>query len=507
MPKKLSESNATRRRWLITLFDNSQQPLPNITITPSTDILITKGDGTQVAGGGTWTECTGANLGHGVYTYQALAAEMDTLGQIKIRVTKAGINLYLGYVEIEDEIQAVDQNDAVAGGMSNLDTTVSSRAAPGAAMNLAASAIGSGTFAAGAITTAAFAAGAISVTVAPNLDAAVSSRAAPGAAMTLQNGSIVHATFGAGAIDSTVAPNLDAAVSSRAAPGAAMTLTTGAIVSSSFAAGAITANAITDGSITAAKFAASAITSTVAPNLDAAVSSRMAAGAQVTPADGSITAAKFGAGAINSTVAPNLDTNVGSRAAPGDQMNLAASAITSAKFGAGAITSTVVADGFLTGAKIGAGAIGSTQAPNLDVAVSTRAAPGAAMNLASAAISASTFAANAIASGALDATALAAIGASSLQTALSAPNAPSGSLGDAVAVTMALVTGNYALDTVTYSGTQISGGRIRLWRSASAMGTPTSGAGLGTQGEFAAFQVTGTVSGSQVTFWTVKRIL
>lgn len=65
----------------------------------------------------------------------------------------------------------------------------------------------------------------------------------------------------------------------------------------------------------------------------------------------------------------------------GSITTLADGAVTAAKIGTGAITSAKFAAGAIASGTIGAGAITSTEAPNLDVAVSTRAAPGAAMTI------------------------------------------------------------------------------------------------------------------------------
>ena len=91
---------------------------------------------------------------------------------------------------------------------------------------------------------------------------------------------------------------------------------------------------------------------TLLPRLDADVTSRLA------PA---VAGRTLGVGLLGH-VALDLDNLVGQI----DAVDNSSNAFTSAKF----------ADGFLTGTKIGAGAIGATQAPNLDVAVSSRLAPG-----------------------------------------------------------------------------------------------------------------------------------
>ena len=99
-------------------------------------------------------------------------------------------------------------------------------------------------------------------------------------------------------------------------------------------------------------------------------------------------------------------------AAPGDSMNLAANAVSAAAIATGAIdadalaantiTAAKIATDAITSAKIAAGAITSSEAPNLDAAISTRAAPGDNMGLSANAVSTTS-----VATGAIDADALA----------------------------------------------------------------------------------------------------
>lgn len=129
----------------------------------------------------------------------------------------------------------------------------------------------------------------------------------------------------------------------------------------------------------------------------------------------------------SSLVSGRIDASVGAVASGAiDATAIASGALTAAKFGAAAITSTVLADDAITAAKIAADAIGSSElaasAANeiadalldralsghatsgtagealgrLDVAVSTRAAPGAAMDLIEDALDASAVATSAV---------------------------------------------------------------------------------------------------------------
>jgi hypothetical protein len=250
-----------------------------------------------------------------------------------------------------------------------LDAAISSRAAPGAAMALASP-------------------------YDARLDVAVSSRAAPGAAMTLtaaERDSVGTAIWsrpttegGAGTfgerirtnLDATIssrpsgadwtatrASYLDAAISSRAAPGAAMTLTAGE------------RDAIWNTAIPATP-AAGSYGERVKNNLDATISSR---------ADG---AAYTAARAAN---LDNLDALISSRAAPGAAMDLVAGAKTAIWNEAIPATPTAGSygeriknnlDATISSRPSGADWT-ATRASYLDAAISSRAAPGAAMSLAS----------------------------------------------------------------------------------------------------------------------------
>lgn len=207
--------------------------------------------------------------------------------------------------------------------------------------------------------------------------------AVAGDAMTLANGAIVAATFGAGAIDAAAVKD-------------------GAIDAATFAAGAIDAAAIKDAAIDNATFAADVGSTALATNpvaqaagkgawnsltadhavansfgalvklnLDATIGSRAAPGALMGLADNAITAAKIDAAAIGAAEAPalaNLDAAVSSRAVAGDAMALVNGAVSAAAIATAAIDADAIA----------AAAIGASEAPNLDVALSSRSSHSAA---------------------------------------------------------------------------------------------------------------------------------
>ncbi len=203
--------------------------------------------------------------------------------------------------------------------------------------------------------------------------------------INLGTGTIVAATFGAGAITSTVAPNLDAAVSSRMAT---YTQPTG-FLAATFPSGTIanTTN-ITAGTVTNATNVTNLtnaptvgdFTSTMKLSLNAATP-------VVTLAAGSITTVTFAAGAINSTVAPNLDVAVSTRLA-----TTSYTAPDNTGIGVAATASVAAATNIGTNGSA-LTAIGDARMANLNATISSRgtANPGDAMTLATAAITDTTF--------------------------------------------------------------------------------------------------------------------
>lgn len=98
-----------------------------------------------------------------------------------------------------------------------------------------------------------------------------------------------------------------------------------AITSAKFAANAIDATAIAANAITSAKIAAAAITSTQAPNLDAAITTR----SSHTASDvwGIAVPGAFGAGTAGNILGNRVDVAVSTRASPGAAMALTAAAV------------------------------------------------------------------------------------------------------------------------------------------------------------------------------------
>lgn len=256
------------------------------------------------------------------------------------------------------------------------------------------------------------------------------------------------------AVDARIMANLDVLVSSRLAPATAgrtlaigigghagvdFTNKVGQLATGDFADGFLTNVKIADNAISAAKIAAGAITSTQAPNLDVAVSTRLAPGgtlATVTnvnqlggsaaglsglnnmfnadenyaqaelnilgyvggnllgnvngtvklaqnglDGDTSFTGLQTIVAGMQSTIGTNLDAAVSSRLAPtvaGRTLDVAATGEAGVDLSNvnGTLDAGEIGTDAITGSKIAAGAITSSEAPNLDAAVSSRLAPG-----------------------------------------------------------------------------------------------------------------------------------
>ncbi len=222
-------------------------------------------------------------------------------------------------------------------------------------------------------------------TIGTNLDAAVSSRATnAGAASSVWNTSVPGA-FGSG----TAGYNLDVAVSTRAVTGAAMTLANDAITASVVAASAV-----------------------------AEIQSGLATSSAVAAVAGDVWGVAlpgaYGAG----TAGANLGVAVSTRAAAGDAMTLAVNAVNAASIATDAVTE--IQSGLATASALASiasdvqatpgavwdvatsehttsGTFGEFLSVRLDAAVSTRAAPGAAMTLEPNALTANALAADAVA--------------------------------------------------------------------------------------------------------------
>jgi len=188
---------------------------------------------------------------------------------------------------------------------------------------------------------------------------------------------ITATKIAAGAIGVSEAPNLDAAITSRAVAGDSMALTTAAI------------NLIWDELISEARVAASygqrikdavgldTLTAARVGNLDNAdvlTSSRAAPGALMGLVADAITAAKIATGAIGSD---EFAQAAADKVWASATRNLTALGFTlgTSDFAAAFLTAALIATDAITAAKIAAGAIGASEAPNLDVAISSRATP------------------------------------------------------------------------------------------------------------------------------------
>lgn len=80
-----------------------------------------------------------------------------------------------------------------------------------------------------------------------------------------------------------------------------------------------------------------------------------------------------------------------------------------------------------------------------------------------------------------------------------------GSVADGIAIAAGLLQGNFFMDNTAHDANGQTSARMRIWRSAAAMGTPTPGA-AGLEGAFAAFLVTTTYSGpNKIATHTVAR--
>lgn len=324
---KLNETTAARRRILFYMVDATDGSTPETGLTfAASDIKISKNNAAEANSAGTVTE-----IGGGVYSYEATAGEVDTLGDLSVRCTKAGTARQF---PAAGQVLSADLYDAVRLGLTAL---------PNAAAE-----------AAGGLYTRGSGAGQIN----QNANGQVDSRT-----VAMSNNVVTAAAIATDAIDAdAIADNaIDAG-----------SIATGAITNTKFAAGAIDATVVADNTIDAGAIATGAITSTkfAAGAIDSA--------AIATDAIGSAELSAAAANKIRDTIlsdattfaGANINATISSRAVPGDQMNLVNGAITTAKFAAGAIDATVVADntidagaiaaGAITSAKFAAGAIDST---------------------------------------------------------------------------------------------------------------------------------------------------
>jgi hypothetical protein len=274
----------------------------------------------------------------------------------------------------------------------HLDVDVSTRAVPGDAMDLVAQAVDANALDVTAVAeiadgvwdealaghTSAGSAGQAQ----NRLDATISSRAAPGAQMDLVNDALDSASLAASAVaemadgvwDELLAGHaaagsageaqarVDVAVSTRSAPGAQMALTPSAVAG--VADGVWDeplAGHLTVGSTGKALQDAGAVSD---PNVIAAAVWDKSAAAHTTPG-------------TMGQLENRLDANISTRAAPGDPMALQANSVNAtsiATAGANKIRDTILSDAT------------PFQGARIDAAISSRAAPGAAMDLVAGAV-------------------------------------------------------------------------------------------------------------------------
>lgn len=197
---------------------------------------------------------------------------------------------------------------------------------------------------------------------------------------------ITAASIATGAITASEAPalaNLDVAVSTRSVPGDAMDLVVDAVDASALATSAVSeiqSGLATSAGLSAIALAVAAVqadTDDLQTRLPATLTGSGRIRAQVEGVDANaIDASAIAAGAIGASEAPalaNLDVAVSTRSAPGDAMDLVANAVDAAALATDAV------------AEVQAGLATSAQ-------VATRAAPGDPMDLVSDAVRAATVA-------------------------------------------------------------------------------------------------------------------
>jgi hypothetical protein len=90
-------------------------------------VTVSKNGGAFASGTGTVTQ-----VGNGLYFYEIAASEIDTLGFVAIRATATGARDFVASFQVV----SCDFYDVNALGLSRIDATITSRAAPGAAMTL-----------------------------------------------------------------------------------------------------------------------------------------------------------------------------------------------------------------------------------------------------------------------------------------------------------------------------------------------------------------------------------
>ncbi len=189
------------------------------------------------------------------------------------------------------------------------------------------------------------------------------------------DGFLTGAKIADGAITAAKAPNLDAAVSSRLAPGGTLATVTNVTQLGGTNFGILGLNGMFDGN---ENYVSAELH--VLGNLSGNVSGFVRLGANGLDSDTSFSGAQTKLQGLQDAIAIGLDVPVSSRLAPTVpartlDVNATGEAGIDLNNTSGTIDAGEIGTDAITGAKIAASAITSSEAPNLDVAVSTRLAP------------------------------------------------------------------------------------------------------------------------------------
>lgn len=189
------------------------------------------------------------------------------------------------------------------------------------------------------------------------------------------DGFLTGAKIGAGAITPTQAPNLDVAVSTRLAPGGTLAAVTNVAQLGGSAAGVNGLNGMFDAN---ENYVSAELN--VLGNLGGSVQGTVKLGANGTDADSSFWLVQNRITAIESGIATNLDVPISSRVAPtvpGRTLDISAGGAAGADFSniEGTLDAAEIGTNAITDTKIAAGSITSSEAPNLDQPISSRLAP------------------------------------------------------------------------------------------------------------------------------------
>lgn len=114
---KQSESAAARRTVFFTAVNTADDSAYTSTLSGS-DIMLSKAGGSEAASTGTAT-----HVATGLFKYVFATGEVDTLGEVSIRLAKTGVYNDVRVVNVV----AFDPYTGSNLGLSNIDTTISSR--------------------------------------------------------------------------------------------------------------------------------------------------------------------------------------------------------------------------------------------------------------------------------------------------------------------------------------------------------------------------------------------